>query len=108
MKRNVLIMLTAAAALAANLSAQPSGWPPSAEHPTIAVWPGLAPGAPTNLLAEADMTTAKDNVVAGRPVVRLGNVVAPTLTLYKPKGHNSGAAVVVFPCLLYTSDAADE
>lgn len=97
MKRNVLIMLTAAAALAANLSAQPSGWPPSAEHPTIAVWPGLAPGAPTNLLAEADMTTAKDNVVAGRPVVRLGNVVAPTLTLYKPKGHNSGAAVVVFP-----------
>jgi acetyl esterase/lipase len=43
------------------------------------------------------MTTAKDNLIAGRPVVRLGNVSVPTLTLYAPKGHNSGAAVVVFP-----------
>ena len=97
MKRNVLFMLTAAAALAANLSAQPSGWPPSAEHPTIAVWPGVAPGAPTNLAAEADLTTAKDGAVAGRPVLRLGNVATPTMTVYKPKGKNTGAAVVVFP-----------
>jgi acetyl esterase/lipase len=43
------------------------------------------------------MTTAKDNLIAGRAVVRLGNVSVPTLTLYAPKGHNSGAAVVVFP-----------
>jgi len=43
------------------------------------------------------MTTAKDNVVAGKPVYRLGNVSAPTLTLYSPKGKNTGAAVVVFP-----------
>ena len=35
--------------------------------------------------------------IAGRPVVRLGNVSTPTLTLYPPKGKNSGAAVVVFP-----------
>jgi acetyl esterase/lipase len=43
------------------------------------------------------MTTAKDNLIAGLPVVRLGNVSAPTLTLYTPKGSNTGAAVVVFP-----------
>jgi acetyl esterase/lipase len=79
------------------LAAQPSGWPPSAEHATIAVWPGSAPGAPVNPLAEADTTTAKDNLIAGRPLVRLGNVSSPTLTLYAPKGKNTGAAVVVFP-----------
>jgi acetyl esterase/lipase len=57
----------------------------------------VAPGAQANLPAEADTTTAKDNLVAGRPVLRLGNVSVPTLTLYSPKGYNTGAAVVVFP-----------
>jgi acetyl esterase/lipase len=61
------------------------------------VWPGAAPGAVANPPAEADTTTAKDNLIAGRPVVRLGNVSTPTLTLYQPKGQNTGAAVVVFP-----------
>jgi acetyl esterase/lipase len=36
-------------------------------------------------------------VVAGKPVIRIGNVSAPTLTLYTPSGKNTGAAVVVFP-----------
>jgi acetyl esterase/lipase len=43
------------------------------------------------------MTTAKDNLIAGKPLIRLGNVSVPTLTLYKPRGKNTGAAVVVFP-----------
>jgi len=74
-----------------------SGWPPSAEHATIAVWPGAAPGEPANIGPEGDMTTAKDGKPGGRSVVRIGNVSNPTLTLYKPKGNNTGAAVVVFP-----------
>jgi acetyl esterase/lipase len=64
---------------------------------TIPVWPGAAPGAPANPAPEKDTTTAKDNLIAGRPLVRLGNVSVPTLTLYKPQGKNTGAAVVVFP-----------
>lgn len=56
-----------------------------------------APGAAANLPAEADTTTDKDNLIAGRRVARLGNVSTPTLTLYTPKGNNTGAAVVVFP-----------
>jgi len=80
-----------------SLGAQPSGWPPSADHATIALWPNGAPGAPAKSPAEMDTTTAKDNLVAGRRVARLGNVSVPTLTLYQPKGKNSGAAVVVFP-----------
>jgi acetyl esterase/lipase len=91
------LAMGAALTTASNLSAQGSGWPPSAGHVTLNVWPGAAPGVPANQPPEADTTTAKDNLIAGRPLVRLGNVSVPTLTLYKAKGHNSGAAVVVFP-----------
>lgn len=79
------------------LTAQPSGWPPAPGHLTLNVWPGAAPGAPANLPAEADTNTAKDPLIAGRPIVRLGNVSTPTLTVFSPKGKNTGAAVVVFP-----------
>jgi acetyl esterase/lipase len=74
-----------------------AGWPPSSDHLTIPVWPGAAPGAPANPPAEIDTTSAKDNLIAGHALVRLGNVSKPTLTLYTPKGRNTGAAVVVFP-----------
>jgi acetyl esterase/lipase len=84
------------AASAAMLAAQ-TGTTPPAGRPTINIWPGAAPGAPTNLPPELDTTTPKDNLIAGRPLIRLGNVSVPTLTLYKPTGHNTGAAVVVFP-----------
>ena len=98
MKRSGLLAVGAALTLTANLSAQPSGWPPPAGQLTVNVWPGAAPGAPTNLPPEADTTTAKDNLIAGRSLVRLGNVSVPTLTLYRAKGTSgSNPAVVVFP-----------
>ena len=47
---------------------------------------------------EHDTTKPTDNLIAGRPLVRLRNVSVPTLTLYlAPKAKNTGAAVVVFP-----------
>ncbi len=47
---------------------------------------------------EHDTTTAKDNLVAGKPVIRLGDVSDPTLTFYPvPSANNSGALVIVFP-----------
>ena len=45
--------------------------------------------------------------MAVRPLVRLGNVSVPTLTLFGPKGANTGAAVVVFPGGEYTILAMD-
>ena len=98
MSRNELL-LAAMTALSTTMLAQSSGWPPSADHLTMPIWPGAAPGAPANLPPEADTTTAKDNNVAGRAVFRLGNVVAPTITLFKAKNAGSapGPAVVVFP-----------
>jgi acetyl esterase/lipase len=98
MKRTGLLALGAAVTLTASLGAQTYPWPPATAQATINVWPGAAPGAPANPPHEADTTTAKDNLIAGKPLIRLGNVSVPTLTLYKPSGvYNSGAAVVVFP-----------
>lgn len=39
---------------------------------------------------------SKDQI-AGRPVIWVTNVSRPTMTVYAPKGKNTGAAVVVFP-----------
>ena len=97
MNKSALLVLAAAVGICPGLLAQQSGWPPASSHLTLPVWPGIAPGAPANPLPEADTTTAKDNLIAGKPLVRLGNVSVPTLTLYKATSHNTGGAVVVFP-----------
>jgi acetyl esterase/lipase len=64
---------------------------------TLPIWPGVASGTKVKPLPETNTTTAKDALVAGRPVIRLGNVSVPTITIYEPKKGNTGAAVVVFP-----------
>jgi len=97
MTRNALLLLAVVAASSVGLIAQQSAWQPAPGHLTLPLWPGVAPGEPTNLPPEVDTTTAKDNLIAGKPLIRLGNVSKPTLTLYSPKGKNTGAAVVVFP-----------
>jgi acetyl esterase/lipase len=79
------------------LFAQKPAWQPAPGHTTLAIWPHGAPGAQPNPSPEVDTTTAKDKLIAGKPVIRLGNVSNPTLTIYAPQGRNTGAAVVVFP-----------
>lgn len=98
MKGFGFLVLGAALTLTSNALAQSSGWPPPAGQTTLHVWPGTAPGPSTTTGPEADTTTAKDNLIAGRPLVRLGNVSVPTLTLYRAKSASGPApAVVVFP-----------
>jgi acetyl esterase/lipase len=94
--RKCLFVLIALAG-AATLSAQKPAWAPPPGHLTLPLWPHGAPGGTPDLPPEVDATTAKDGLVAGKAVIRLGNVSKPTLTLYKPVGRNTGAAVVVFP-----------
>jgi len=43
------------------------------------------------------MTSREDQPVAGRPWLQVENVTRPTMTVYPPKGYNTGAAVIVFP-----------
>lgn len=95
--RHALVLLAAVACISTSAIAQKPGWPPASGHTTLEIWPHGAPGAPTNPAPEGDTTTAKENLIAGKPLVRLGNVSVPTLTLYTPSGKNTGAAVVVFP-----------
>ncbi len=83
--------------LSATLFAQKAAWEPAPGHTTLNLWPHGAPSAAPNSGAEINTTTAKDRMVAGKAVIRLGNVSVPTLTVYSPKGKNTGAAIVVFP-----------
>src|SRR5512135_1039408 len=77
------------------LSAQRPVWQPSPGHTQVQIWPGVAPDAqpaPGPEYAE----TSKE-LIGGRPVESVYNISRPTLTVYSPKGKNTGAAVVVFP-----------
>ncbi len=105
--RKILLAMFAMAALVPSLFAQAPAWPPSPDHLTLTIWPHGAPGAIPTAGPEGDTTTSKDNLIAGRRVIRIGNVSEPTLTLYSPKVGNSGAAVVVFPGGAYRILAID-
>src|SRR5437870_519754 len=71
----------------------------AAEAPqTLALWPGQPPGETAPVGEERDMTKPEDNLIAGRRLIRLGNVSLPTLTVFRaPKEKNTGAAVVIAP-----------
>ncbi|MGB6303885.1 MAG: alpha/beta hydrolase, partial [Acidobacteriaceae bacterium] len=97
MKRKYLLILSVLACAAATLLAQTPAWQPAPGHVTLQLWPHGAPDATANPAPEVNTTTAQQPLIAGRPLIRLGNVSDPTLTLYAPKGDNTGAAVVVFP-----------
>jgi acetyl esterase/lipase len=77
---------------------QMTDWHPPADKPTLALWPSGAPGPQTATGPEHDTTRPTDNLIAGRPLLRIGEATDPTITLYAaPADHHTGAAVVVFP-----------
>lgn len=64
----------------------------------IPLWPKEAPGEKGGIGEEKDTTGAKGGLVAGKSVIRLGNVSQPTLTVYRPaKDKDTGAAVIICP-----------
>jgi len=78
------------------LHAQTPGWQPSLGHSEVPIWPGAVPDAQP-VAGPEETATVNDPLVAGRPWVEVGHVSRPTMTVYAPKGKNTGAAVVVFP-----------
>jgi acetyl esterase/lipase len=78
---------------------QQPAWSPAPGHVTLPLWPKSAPEATANPKPEIDTTKSTDNLIAGRPLIRLGNVSSPTLTVYEPSssGVSVRPAVVVFP-----------
>jgi acetyl esterase/lipase len=97
MKCKYLLILSVIVCASSALLAQTPAWQPAPGHITLHLWPNGAPGAAANPAPEIDTTTAKEPLIAGKPLIRLGNVSDPTLTLYAPTENNTGAAVVVFP-----------
>jgi acetyl esterase/lipase len=69
----------------------------AAEPAEIRLWPGQPPGPAVELGEEHDMTGPKDGLVAGKPVIRIGNVSTPTLTVFKPAAPATDTAVIVAP-----------
>jgi hypothetical protein len=68
----------------------------AADPQIIELWPDRAPGEKDVPGEEKDMTKPSDGLVAGKPVIRLGNVSKPSLSLYRPPtGKDTGAAVLV-------------
>lgn len=64
----------------------------------LPLWPKGAPGDSGNLGEEHDTSKPSDGKVAGKPVIRLGNVSQPSLTVYRPAPEkDTGTAVVVCP-----------
>lgn len=69
-----------------------------AEPVTVNVWPGKPPAETKELPPEADQTKPEDRLIAGRRIIKLGNVSTPQLTIHRPaKDKDTGAAVVICP-----------
>lgn len=69
-----------------------------AEPLVVDLWPGKPPGDTATLPPEADTTKPTDGQVAGKRVMRIGNVATPQLHIYQPAPDKAtGAAVVICP-----------
>ena len=79
----------------APLDAQTRAWTPSPGHVQLPIWPATShirrPSTSPETVAEAP------GKVAGRPWHYIENVTVPTITVYSPATHDTGAAVIVFP-----------
>ena len=66
---------------------------------TMNLWPNKPPGpASQSTKPEADLTKDTDKLIAGRRIIKLGNVSTPQLSVYQPPADKAnGAAVVICP-----------
>ena len=64
----------------------------------IVLWPTGAPGEKGGLPPEGDTSKPGEGLVSGKPIIRLGNVSSPTITVFPaPADKATGAAVMVCP-----------
>src|SRR6478609_6805240 len=78
-------------------SAQKFDWQPSPGHAQVPIWPGKAPDPRPVKETEFALSSGTSFLVAGKSATEVDNVTQPTMTIYSPKGKNTGAAVTVFP-----------
>jgi len=92
--RALLVMLCALLAITA-AQGQPRVWQPAPGYTQIPIWPGAAPHAQP--VPGPEKMTVSTGLIAGKPATAVTNVTRPTMTVYPPKGKNTGAAIVVLP-----------
>lgn len=71
-----------------------------AEQPdhVVNLWPNDPPGERMNVGPEQDMTKNTDKLIAGRRIIKLGNVKTPQAHVYLPPANlRTGASVVICP-----------
>ena len=70
-----------------------------AETPTVLnIWPGKPPGETKDLPPEVDLTKDTDKLIAGKRIIKLGNVSTPQIAVYKPeKSKDTGTSVIICP-----------
>lgn len=69
-----------------------------AEPTIVDLWPGVPPGMAREIAPEADLTKPEDRLIAGRRIIKLGNVTTPQLHVYlPPRDKQNGTAVVICP-----------
>jgi acetyl esterase/lipase len=70
----------------------------AADHAVVNLWPGKPPGETKELPPEADTTKPTDGLIAGRRLMRIGNVSTPSLTVYPaPPDKANGTSVIICP-----------
>lgn len=82
-------------AVCASAHAATTVWQPAAGNTQMPIWPGAMPDA--HRVPGPETAKVSDKLLAGKPVTAVTNVTRPTMTVYAPKGKNTGVAVVVFP-----------
>ena len=93
----ILIACVVFGAMAPGLRGPRRDWEPSPGHTQIPIWPGAPPDARPGAKPETFVVSPGKDGVAGKPVTAVSDVSQPTMTVYSPKGKNTGVAVVVFP-----------
>jgi acetyl esterase/lipase len=73
-------------------------WQPPSGLKQIPIWANGAPDREgvSQPVERVELTKAPD-LVAGRPWTAVYDVTSPTMTVFPPKGKNTGASMVVFP-----------
>ena len=71
----------------------------AAEAPLVLnVWPATPPGDTVTLPPETDLTKDSDKLIAGRRIIKLGNVTTPQLAVYRPAPEKAnGTSVIICP-----------
>src|ERR1044072_8997616 len=73
-------------------------WQPPSGLKQIPIWPNAAPNMErVSQPAERVEITKAPDVVAGLPYTAVYDVTSPSMTVFPPKGTNTGVSMVVFP-----------